>query len=52
VHLVAAPELFARAAAAAGAPSVVTPDELAALLKDETEKWSGVIKVANIALDY
>jgi tripartite-type tricarboxylate transporter receptor subunit TctC len=29
-----------------------TPDELAALLKDETEKWSGVIKVANIALDY
>jgi tripartite-type tricarboxylate transporter receptor subunit TctC len=29
-----------------------TPEELAALLKDETEKWSGVIKVANIALDY
>jgi tripartite-type tricarboxylate transporter receptor subunit TctC len=28
-----------------------TPEELAALLKAETEKWSPVIKEANIALD-
>jgi len=28
-----------------------TPEELAALLKAETEKWSAVIKEANIALD-
>jgi tripartite-type tricarboxylate transporter receptor subunit TctC len=29
-----------------------TPEDLAALLKAETEKWRGVIKEANIALDY
>ena len=28
-----------------------TPEELAELLKAETEKWSAVIKEANIALD-
>ena len=28
-----------------------TPEELAVLLKAETEKWSTVIKKANIALD-
>jgi tripartite-type tricarboxylate transporter receptor subunit TctC len=28
-----------------------TPEELTALLKAETEKWSAVIKEANIALD-
>jgi hypothetical protein len=28
-----------------------TPEELAVLLKAETEKWSAVIKKANIALD-
>jgi tripartite-type tricarboxylate transporter receptor subunit TctC len=28
-----------------------TPEELAALLRAETEKWSAVIKQANIALD-
>jgi tripartite-type tricarboxylate transporter receptor subunit TctC len=28
-----------------------TPEELAVLLKAETEKWSAVIKEANIALD-
>jgi len=28
-----------------------TPEELAVLLKTETEKWSAVIKEANIALD-
>jgi tripartite-type tricarboxylate transporter receptor subunit TctC len=29
-----------------------TPEDLAALLEAETEKWRGVIKEANIALDY
>jgi len=28
-----------------------TPEELAALLEAETEKWSAVIKEAKIALD-
>jgi tripartite-type tricarboxylate transporter receptor subunit TctC len=47
----AAPELSARLAASGQAAIDFTPEESAAFIRSEHERWTGVIRAAGIALD-
>jgi tripartite-type tricarboxylate transporter receptor subunit TctC len=51
VRAMAAPEVRAKLAAQGAQPSSFTPGEFAAFLKDETARWTGVIKAAGIKLE-
>ena len=51
VRAMAAPEVRAKLAAQGAEPSTFTPEQFAAFLKDETGRWTGVIKSAGIKLE-
>ena len=51
VRAMATPEVRAKLAAQGAEPSTFTPGEFAAFLKDETVRWTGVIKSAGIKLE-
>jgi tripartite-type tricarboxylate transporter receptor subunit TctC len=47
----AAPDVRAKLAAQGAQPSSFTPEQFAAFLKEETGRWTGVIKSAGIKLE-
>jgi tripartite-type tricarboxylate transporter receptor subunit TctC len=51
VRAMATPEVRAKLAAQGAEPSTFTPGQFAAFLKDETVRWTGVIKSAGIKLE-
>jgi len=51
VRAMAAPDVRAKLAAQGAQPSTFTPEQFAAFLKDETARWTGVIKSAGIKLE-
>jgi len=51
VRAMAAPDVRAKLAAQGAQPSTFTPEQFAAFLKDETGRWTRVIKSAGIKLE-
>jgi tripartite-type tricarboxylate transporter receptor subunit TctC len=51
VRAMAAPDVRAKLAAQGAQPSSFTPEQFAAFLKEETGRWTGVIKSAGIKLE-
>ena len=45
-----APDVRERALSAGAEPSPTTPQEFAAMIREETKKWGEVVKAANIKL--
>jgi tripartite-type tricarboxylate transporter receptor subunit TctC len=51
VRAMAAPEVREKLAAQGAGPSSFTPEQFAAFLKDETRRWTTVIKAAGIRVE-
>jgi len=51
VHAMASPDVRQKLAAQGAEPSQFTPEEFAAFVKQETQRWTGVIRAANIRIE-
>lgn len=51
VHAMASPDVRQKLAAQGAEPSQFTPEEFAAFVKQETQRWTSVIRAANIRIE-